>query len=225
MYTREFISADIPIYKIGRSYTLDNRVKQYPNGSKILFMICCNNSVACEAYLIELFKTKFTQKKYYGNEYFEGDKKLMIKEMFDYVYNNNNDNDEKIVDVVKVVKKEKKEKKKEVKVVKKEEKEFTKINTSSLICPKCKYFFKYPSLLKRHLQKSVRCISTDDYIINLFNQISNIENINPNSNIFICKDCNKNFKYKTSLYKHKRISKCTKLPTPKNISIANNISN
>ena len=72
MHIREFIKSHEPIYKIGRSNILDNRVKQYPNGSNILLMIKCKNSILCENNLIKLFKEKFIQKKYYGTEYFEG---------------------------------------------------------------------------------------------------------------------------------------------------------
>ena len=93
IHTREFITTDIPIYKIGRSYNIENRTNQYPRGSKVLCMIMCENSLACENYLINLFKTKFIQKTYYGREYFEGDKNLMIREIFNYIdniYNINN---------------------------------------------------------------------------------------------------------------------------------------
>jgi len=80
---------------------------------------------------------------------------------------------------------------------------------SVIICPKCNDNFKYPSVLKRHLQTSVRCISTDEYINNLFTQQITVNTID-NHNIFICNDCNNKYKYKTSLYKHKRESKCAK---------------
>ena len=39
MHTRECLNANLPIYKLGRSNNLGNRVKQYPNGSKIMLMI------------------------------------------------------------------------------------------------------------------------------------------------------------------------------------------
>ena len=78
---------------------------------------------------------------------------------------------------------------------------------SNKVCPKCKVDFKYISLLKRHLENSVRCSANETYINNTIN------NINTNSNVehlFICSDCNKHFKFKTSIYRHKSISKCAK---------------
>ena len=35
IHPREFIKTNENVYKLGRSIHLDNRVKQYPNGSKI----------------------------------------------------------------------------------------------------------------------------------------------------------------------------------------------
>ena len=72
MHTREFYNSKENILKLGRSNTLDNRVKQYPNGSKILLMIKCKNSKSCKINLINLFNSKYIQKTYYGTEYFEG---------------------------------------------------------------------------------------------------------------------------------------------------------
>ena len=102
-------------------------------------------------------------------------------------------------------------------------------------CPKCKDNFKYRSILKRHLQTSVRCISTNDYIINLFTEIDNkdidntkIDNTkidNIEGNIFICNNCNSNFKHKTSLYKHRRISKCARTIISNLEQISNNVQN
>ena len=89
LHTREFISTNVPIFKLGRSNHLDNRVKQYPNGSKILLMIACKHSKFCENNLKKLFKSKFIQKSYYGSEYFEGNYIDMIKEICDYINNIN----------------------------------------------------------------------------------------------------------------------------------------
>jgi len=101
LHTREFVNTKQPIFKLGRSNQLDNRVKQYPNGSKIMLMLKCKNSKSCEINLLNLFKTKFIQKKYYGNEYFEGNYIDMIKEICDYVNNvNSNFTEEIVLDVV-----------------------------------------------------------------------------------------------------------------------------
>ena len=85
VHTREFVNSNKPIYKIGRSSNIVNRTKQYPNGSNVICMLCCENSVECEAKLIELFKVKFTQETFYGKEYFSGNKYDMIKQIFNYI--------------------------------------------------------------------------------------------------------------------------------------------
>ena len=246
IHTREFCTLKTNIYKLGRSFKLDTRIKQYPKNSKAMFVINCQNSVLCEKNLINLFKTKFKQCLEYGHEYFQGDINDMIKEIFNYIYNDNEfgkicDKSAKSINVNKVEtkkerekrekeerkvrhekelkerkeKKEKKERKKEENKKRKEmEKEKIDNNTkdnkskSNIICPKCKDNFNYPSVLKRHLKTSVRCTSTDEYITNLFTKTINIIE---NNNMFMCNDCNKTFIYKTSLYKHKRISKCSKM--------------
>ena len=48
MHVREFISTNKNIYKIGRSHDIDNRVRQYPKGSRIEYINSCKNSVLCE---------------------------------------------------------------------------------------------------------------------------------------------------------------------------------
>ena len=202
IHTREFIKSDETIYKLGRSFTLDNRVKQYPNGSKILLMIACEKSVVCESKLIEIFKIKFIQKKYYGNEYFEGDYKLMIKEIFNYIDKMNIENIEK--DKKDKIEKaaEKKKQKKEVKKEKEKEKVEEKINNNSdRTCPKCSHKFKYPSMLKMHFTSSYHCLLTKEQI-NLF--------FNPNINFIKCNKCEQVFKQKSSLYRHQRNVKCNK---------------
>jgi hypothetical protein len=203
MHTREFIKNDEPIYKIGRSFTLDNRVKQYPNGSKILLMIACENSIVCESKLIEIFKSKFTQKKYYGNEYFEGDYKLMIREIFNYI-DKRNIEDEKIEKEKKEkIEKEKIEKEKIEKEKEKEKPNNETINTNSnRICPKCNYEFDFPSRLKKHFTNVIHCKKTDleikEYFLNIKNKVVIIK----------CKYCNKEFSRKDSLNRHIKIQKC-----------------
>ncbi len=89
IHTREFISTNKEIYKIGRSSNIENRVRNYPNGSKILLAIINKNSIQCKKNLIKQFKLTFTQKLLYGNEYFEGDVDEMINMMCDYIITDN----------------------------------------------------------------------------------------------------------------------------------------
>ena len=54
IHTRELHTLKLPIYKLGRSNYLDNRVKQYPNGSKILLMIYSLKIMVFQRYYILL---------------------------------------------------------------------------------------------------------------------------------------------------------------------------
>ncbi len=59
IHTREFVNSNKPIYRLGRGTDVINRINQYPLGSKVLFIMACNNSLKCEARLINILKTKF----------------------------------------------------------------------------------------------------------------------------------------------------------------------
>jgi len=218
MHTRELHTLQLEIYKIGRSNILDNRMKQYPKGSKIICMINCENSILCEKELIKIFKSKFIQRLEYGTEYFEGDKRLMMKEIFNFINSRNDDSikkdNEKVVKNVeqnveqKVIKnvEQKVIKNVEQKVVKNVEQKIKKkakkkvdINSSNKkinrICPKCKSEFKYPSFLKRHLEVSSRCSMTIEEIKSFFKPIVNSIN---------CIKCNKIYSRKSSLNMHQK---------------------
>jgi len=67
------------VYKIGRSNNLYKRLSTYDNGSICYLAIECLDSKNNEAKLIKLFNTKYKNNKFYGKEYFEGDKDDMIK--------------------------------------------------------------------------------------------------------------------------------------------------
>lgn len=79
---RTAVVSNQPIYKIGRtSQSNFERFKQYGKGYKILLHVVCNNCIAKELEVINLFKTKYLQVTEYGNEYFHGDYKSMIKDI------------------------------------------------------------------------------------------------------------------------------------------------
>ena len=92
---------------------------------------------------------------------------------------------------------------------------------TNIECPKCENIFKFISLLKRHLQLSSRCKSSEEEIINICNTVSsNINRINIENKInnnFFCDICNSIFTKKSSLKFHKINSKCGKLQIAKEI--------
>ena len=79
---RTAVALDKSIYKIGRTWQLNfERFKSYCKGYKILLHVVCDNCIDTELKLINLFKSKYIHSTDYGNEYFEGDYKLMIKDI------------------------------------------------------------------------------------------------------------------------------------------------
>lgn len=78
IYVREFLLQNIPIYKIGKTEDICARLKQYPKGSVLIYSCYSDNIKKSEDEIIELFSTKFKQRKDIGTESFEGDLKNMI---------------------------------------------------------------------------------------------------------------------------------------------------
>lgn len=77
---REFIKTNEKIYKIGKTKQKNNdRFKQYPKGSILLFQLICPDCDTLEKELITIFKNKYKHRKDIGNEYFEGDSNNMIQ--------------------------------------------------------------------------------------------------------------------------------------------------
>jgi len=247
LQTREFVSLNKEIYKIGRSRNVTNRVNQYPNGTNIMLMIKCKNSNICETNLINLFKDKFIQQRFYGTEYFEGNCYDMIQEICDYV-NKNNCKDKIISKKIisdkavsdkavsdkavsdkavsdkavsdKAVSNKAVSNKAVNKIVKQKFKVGCKVEKKKqFICPKCNEDFKYTSLLKRHLVLSSRCKKSIEEIAIIINNInSNNDNIiNSTISNIICNDCNSIFTKKSSLIYHKLNSKCGKIQIAKSI--------
>lgn len=220
LHIREFNNTNKPIYKLGRSNHLENRVKQYPNGSKIMLMLKCKNSKSCENNLIKLFKSKFIQKTFYGTEYFEGNHNDMIIEIFKYIYNFDIVSTNVISNIVSVPVSV------QVSVpvsdvisvdIKQNNSVLEETKNSKncdRTCPKCKNIFRYPSTLKTHLESSSRCSMTTEEVNCFLSTIKKVikktikpviepdiekKNIN---NSKICKCCNKEFSKKYSLDRH-----------------------
>ena len=85
---REFISLKSPIYKIGRTIQDHNkRMCGYPKGSSLILQMLCNDCIKVEADLIRQFKIKYKHRPDIGNEYFEGNINLMVKDVYEKTYN------------------------------------------------------------------------------------------------------------------------------------------
>ena len=73
---------------------------------------------------------------------------------------------------------------------------------SLIICPKCITNYKYPSVLKKHLQTSVRCLTSNEEIITLFEnyKLNNVKVIK--KKIISCNICDSIFTKTSSLKRH-----------------------
>jgi hypothetical protein len=86
LQNRTSIQTNKSIYKIGRTSQPNfERFKGYDKGYKILLHIICDNCIEIETNLIQLFKIKYKHREDYGNEYFEGDYKEMIKDIYNAI--------------------------------------------------------------------------------------------------------------------------------------------
>jgi hypothetical protein len=208
IHTREMINTNKDIYKIGRSCNLSNRAKQYPNGSKILLQIVCENSTFCEAHLLKLFKEKFIQKSYYGTEYFQGDYLIMVKEICDFI--NNEFFNYKNIKNIKNIKKIKKNIKNNIKmnniIVKKNIKENDKVNNDNNDIVNVNVNNDNNDIVNINVNND----NNDIVNINVNNDNNDIGNVNVNNNNKIvinnsdriCPICNYIFEYPSRLKKH-----------------------
>ena len=87
VHTFTCLSNSQNIYKIGRSKNLYKRISSYGNGSICYLVIECLDSKTDELEIIKLFNAKYKNIKFYGNEYFEGEKNDMINTIKEYVNN------------------------------------------------------------------------------------------------------------------------------------------
>jgi hypothetical protein len=80
---RESIKLNQTVYKFGRTAQCNlKRASQYPKGSVLLLYVKCVNSVKVESDMKKLFKEKYVQRLDYGTQYFEGDYKSMMQDIF-----------------------------------------------------------------------------------------------------------------------------------------------
>ena len=79
---REFVNTDEPVFKIGRTTNLRNRMNQYPKDTQIILIIPVDDSVWYETNLIKIFEERFERAKVgtenIGKEYFVGNLDEMV---------------------------------------------------------------------------------------------------------------------------------------------------
>lgn len=73
---REFVKTGEPVYKIGKTKNISQRMGKYPKNSLIILVLQVKNSDRFEVQLLNRFRRKF--KLVLGREYFEGDRQEMI---------------------------------------------------------------------------------------------------------------------------------------------------
>lgn len=79
LHEREHIRLSEDVYKVGMTRQPNlNRFNNYPKGSILLFQMECIDCKFIESIVLQVFKNKFYNCFFYGNEYFKGDKKSMI---------------------------------------------------------------------------------------------------------------------------------------------------
>ncbi len=83
LHEREHIRLSEDVYKVGMTRQSNlNRFNNYPKGSILLFQMECIDCKFIESIVLQVFKNKFYNCFFYGNEYFKGDK----KDMMDIIY-------------------------------------------------------------------------------------------------------------------------------------------
>ena len=188
---REFVKTKEPIYKIGKTKQENlNRIKSYPNGSKLLFYNECSNCDEKEKIILNKFKELFIHKKDIGNEYFMGDYILMKNIIYDITCYNNQDiinNNITNEDICNKCNKIYKTKKSLIEHNKK------CIGLNVLTCPKCMITFSSRFSKSNHIKKNnckpVSIIhhlnKIEDFIINDFGneRIDYLENFTNKDNI------------------------------------------
>ena len=220
---REFIALSQPVYKIGRSGSIFRRITRYPNGSKIIMILECDNMFTFETTIIDLFTRKFNRRLDIGREYFEGNITQMIKSIMDVYlgyakFKIGVEEKEKILEL-------KKEHKKMLVKVNKEviEKAHEKlINEGKFICKKCNREFKSGRNLLKHQNRKIPCDRElkCDKCGKIFRQISDLKrhqnakrDCSKKGKITgtICTFCKQKYSTTNSLKRHLRTCKIKKL--------------
>lgn len=81
IYTREFLKHQEPVYKVGKTENIVARLKQYPRGSKLLFVQYVHDCHLLESHVLNHLTSTFKVRTDIGAEYFEGDIMKLLAEV------------------------------------------------------------------------------------------------------------------------------------------------
>jgi len=214
LHTFTCISNNQSIYKIGRSHNLYKRISSYSNGSICYLVIECLDSKTDEATMIKLFNNKYKNIKFYGKEYFEGDKNDMLQTIKAYV--NNKYNYPRIIDKLF-----------DIMIYDKNNKYIeSKRRTINKLFSKKKYAIsqltikEYNKILEttqNAIISNVANVNNTNTNTNSNSNSNNNNNTNSNNNTnfnnsLICNNCNKIFKQKWQLARHNTSKRKCKKP-------------
>ena len=79
---REFLNSENPVFKVGKTTEMNKRMSKYPKGSHLLFCMTYDDIHEKEKRVLKMMEDNFTKRTDIGKEYFEGDHKLMINDIF-----------------------------------------------------------------------------------------------------------------------------------------------
>ena len=82
---REFVINNLPIYKIGKTSNMVNRLKNYPKNSFLILLFPVLKKNKVEEMIKKEFIERFEQRKEIGYEYFQGNKKEMIVQLLNII--------------------------------------------------------------------------------------------------------------------------------------------
>ena len=80
---REFIKTKEPIYKIGKTINVTNRMTQYPKGSNVIVIFTVSDIDKIEKDVIKKFDNLFKNRSDIGREYYEGNIEKMKQVLCD----------------------------------------------------------------------------------------------------------------------------------------------
>ena len=166
-----------------------NVYKKKNNYAEILIFIISNDITNDENEIIKLFNINCKLDK--GRKFFLAQNDLFVLNLFlNYFINKNNSEINESSEIIKCNK----------------------------TCPTCKTIFKYPSRLKIHLETTIHCKKTPEFIKNYFltikkqkiNSLTNDTTSTSKINIFKCDKCINSYTLLQNLVKHKKKLKCYK---------------